>query len=172
MICGRPPTACVYQHSYAVQLVAHPGAQGLDHTTCGRSTAGGVLDDPEMVEAGGHAYVVNGCTYCHGEPGVEPATFSEGLNPPPDLRAMVTDIRPEELFWVIKNGVKMTAMPSFGADNPPMRDKNIWAIVAFLKKLSSVSDENFKAWSAAPPGKYQAPGCGPGLAPGCGPGRD
>jgi hypothetical protein len=45
---------------------------------------------------------------------------------------MVTDIRPEELFWVIKNGVKMTAMPSFGADNPPVRDKNIWAIVAFL----------------------------------------
>mgnify|MGYP001385543855 CR=1 FL=1 len=38
----------------------------------------GLLDDPEMVEAGGHAYVVNGCTYCHGEPGVEPATFSEG----------------------------------------------------------------------------------------------
>jgi hypothetical protein len=132
----------------------------------------GLLDDPAMVQAGGLAYSKNGCTYCHGEPGVEPATFSEGLNPPPDLRAVVTDIRPEELFWVIKNGIKMTAMPSFGADNPPMRDKNIWAIVAFLKKLSSVSDENFKAWSAAPPGKYQAPGCGPGLAPGCGPGRD
>jgi hypothetical protein len=26
-----------------------------------------------------------------------------------------------------------------------LRDKQIWAIVAFLKKLSSVSDENFKA---------------------------
>jgi hypothetical protein len=96
----------------------------------------GLLDDPAMVQAGGLAYSKNGCTYCHGEPGVEPATFSEGLNPPPDLRAVVTDIRPEELFWVIKNRIKMTAMPSFGADNPPMRDKNIWAIVAFLKKLS------------------------------------
>ncbi len=131
----------------------------------------GLLDDPAIVEAGGLAYVKEGCTYCHGEPGVEPATFSEGLNPPPDLRAVVTNIRPEELFWVIKYGIKMTAMPSFGADNPPVRDKNIWAIVAFLKKLSSVSDKNFKAWSTAPPGKYQAPGCGPGLAPGCGPGR-
>lgn len=131
----------------------------------------GLLDDPAMVQAGGLAYAVNGCAYCHGEPGMEPATFSEGLNPPPDLRAVVTNIRPEELFWVVKNGIKMTAMPSFGANNPPVSDKNIWAIVAFLKKLSSVSDEDFKAWSTAPPGKYQAPGCGPGLAPGCGPGR-
>ena len=131
----------------------------------------GLLDDPAMVQAGGLAYSKNGCTYRHGAPGVEPATFSEGLNPPPDLRAVVTDIRPEELFWVIKNGIKMTAMPSFGADNPPVRDKSIWAIVAFLKKLASVSDKNFKAWSTTPPGKYQAPGCGPGLAPGCGPGR-
>ncbi len=131
----------------------------------------GLFDDPAMVTAGGLAYTKAGCTYCHGEPGVEPATFSEGLNPPPDLRAVVTDLRPGEIFWVIKNGIKMSAMPSFGGNNPPMRDKNIWAIVAFLKKLSSVSDKNFKAWSTAPPGKYQAPGCGPGVAKGCGPGR-
>ena len=45
----------------------------------------------------------------------------------------------------------MTAMPSFGAVNPPVRDKNVKAIVAFLKKLlSSVSDKNFKAWAAPP----------------------
>jgi hypothetical protein len=131
----------------------------------------GSLDDPAMAQAGGRAYAANGCTYCHGEPGMEPATFSEGLNPAPDLEAVVKDRPPAELFWVIKNGIKMTAMPSFGADKPPVRDKDIWAIVAFLKKLSSVSDKNFKAWIAVPPGEYQAPGCGPGLAPGCGPGR-
>ena len=132
------------------------GAQGLDCTARGRSTAGaGLLDDPEMVEAGGRAYVVNGCTYCHGEPGVEQATFYEGLNPPPDLRAVVTNIRPEQPFWVIKNGIKMTAMPSFGADNPAVGDKNIWAIVGFLKNLSSVSDKNFKARSTAHPGNIR-----------------
>jgi hypothetical protein len=39
-----------------------------------------------MVQAGALAYAANGCTNCHGQPGVEPAKFSEGLNPPPDLR--------------------------------------------------------------------------------------
>jgi len=48
----------------------------------------------------------------------------------------------------------MTGMPSFGASKPPMPDQEIWTVVAFLKKLSSVSDVNFKAWGAdraAPP---------------------
>jgi hypothetical protein len=45
----------------------------------------------------------------------------------------------------------MTGMPSFGAEDPPVPDREIWNMVAFLKKLSSVSDEDFKAWSTAPP---------------------
>ncbi len=92
---------------------------------------------------------------------MESASFSEGLNPPPDLRKVITDRRPEELFWAIKNGIKMTAMPSFGTDKPPVHDKEIWSIVAFLTKLSNVSDKNF--WVL---------GCDHGPATGCGPGRE
>ena len=50
------------------------------------------------------------------------------------------------MFWVVKNGIKMTGMPSFGAIGVP--DAEIWSIVAFLKKLPTVSDADFKAWSA------------------------
>src|ERR1039457_7277863 len=78
----------------------------------------------------------------------EPAKFSEGLNPPPNLKKVVNDLQPEELFWIIKNGIKMTGMPSFGAEKPPLTNLAIWSIVAFLKKLPNVSDEDFKAWSA------------------------
>jgi hypothetical protein len=46
----------------------------------------GSLDDPAMAQARGLAYTDNGCTNCHGEPGVESASFAEGLDPPPDLR--------------------------------------------------------------------------------------
>jgi hypothetical protein len=46
----------------------------------------------------------------------------------------------------------MTGMPSFDAQDPPMPDQEIWTVVAFLKKLENVSDEDFKAWSTAPPG--------------------
>jgi Cytochrome C oxidase, cbb3-type, subunit III len=63
------------------------------------------LGDPAIVRAGARAYSQLGCTNCHGGPGVEPAKFSEGLNPPPNLKKVVTDLLPQELFWVIKNGI-------------------------------------------------------------------
>jgi mono/diheme cytochrome c family protein len=113
----------------------------------------GTLGDPATVRAGARAYFQLGCHNCHGGPGVEPDKFSDGLNPPPNLKKVVNELRPEELFWVIKNGIKMTAMPSFGAVNPPVPDQEIWAIVAFAKQMSSVSDADFKTWSADPSAK-------------------
>jgi hypothetical protein len=110
------------------------------------------LDDPVLVRAGASAYSQRGCTNCHGGPGVRPDEFSEGLNPPPNLKKVVNELRPQELFWVIKNGIKMTGMPSFSASG--VTDQEIWTIAAFLKKLESVSDEDFKALSAAPPGGH------------------
>lgn len=132
----------------------------------------GVLDDPATIQAGALAYSKHGCAECHGEPGVESASFSEGLNPPPDLRKVITDRRPEDLFWVIKNGIKMSAMPGFGMDKPPVLDQEIWSIVAFLTKLKSVSDKNFKAWTDTPLGSHWVSGCNRGPATGCGPGRE
>jgi len=32
---------------------------------------------------------------------------------PPDLKEVSAERKPGELFWVIKNGIKMTGMPSF-----------------------------------------------------------
>jgi mono/diheme cytochrome c family protein len=105
------------------------------------------LDDPAQVQAGAHAFAARGCVGCHGGPGAAWAKFSEGLNPdPPDLKEIVGDVTPAELFWVVKNGIKMTGMPSFGKIGAP--DTEIWSIVAFLKKLPTVSEADFKAWSA------------------------
>jgi mono/diheme cytochrome c family protein len=112
------------------------------------------LEDPALVRAGAQAYSRVGCVACHGGPGVKPARFSQGLNPPPNLKRVINDLLPQEVFWIIKNGIKMTGMPSFGVDDPPVPDQTIWSIVAFLKKLPNVSDEDFKAWSAAPPGGH------------------
>jgi hypothetical protein len=104
------------------------------------------LDDPANVQAGARAYAARGCTNCHGGPGVGWAKFSEGLNPgPPDLKDVVKDRRPPELFWVIKHGIKMTGMPSFAKAEVP--DREIWTIVAFLKKLPTVSEADYKTWT-------------------------
>jgi len=45
---------------------------------------------------------------------------------------------------VVKNGINMTGMPSFGATG--MEDPEIWSVVAFLKKLPDVKEEDFKKW--------------------------
>jgi len=105
------------------------------------------LDDPAIVQAGAHAYSERGCVNCHGGPGVKWAKFSEGLHPdPPDLKELANQRTPQQLFWVIKNGINMTGMPSFGVIEVP--DDEIWTIAAFVKKLPSVSDDDFKAWTA------------------------
>lgn len=107
------------------------------------------LSNPQVIQAGARAFVANGCTNCHGGPGVNWQKFSEGLNPdPPDLKEVVPQREPPQLFWVVKNGIRMTAMPSFGAIG--VGDSEIWSIVAFLRKLPSVSDADFKAWTANP----------------------
>lgn len=105
------------------------------------------LEVPTLIQAGARAFAERGCINCHGGPGVEWAKFSEGLRPdPPDLKDVVNDRQPQQLFWVIKNGINMTGMPSFGKIGT--EDKDIWSIVAFLKKLPSVSEADFKAWAA------------------------
>jgi mono/diheme cytochrome c family protein len=109
------------------------------------------LNDPALVQAGAKSFSQRGCVHCHGGPGVEWSKFSEGLNPgPPDLKDVVGDMLPQELFWVIKNGIKMTGMPSFGKIEVP--DPEIWSMVAFLKKLPAVSEADYKAWTTPAPG--------------------
>jgi hypothetical protein len=106
------------------------------------------FEDPATIRSGARAFRERGCTNCHGGPGVEWAKFSEGLRPdPPDLKELVNDVTPAQLFWVVKNGIHMTGMPSFGALEVP--DQEIWSIVAFVKKLPTVSDEDFKTWTTS-----------------------
>jgi mono/diheme cytochrome c family protein len=107
------------------------------------------INDPATTQAGAKAFAAHGCANCHGAPGVNWAKYSEGLHPdPPDLKEIVDHRSPSQLFWVVKNGVNMTGMPSFALAGA--KDEEIWSIVAFLKKLPSVSDTDYKAWTAAP----------------------
>jgi mono/diheme cytochrome c family protein len=107
------------------------------------------FNDPAAVQAGARAFSERGCVNCHGGPGVDYAKFAEGMRPePPDLKDIANDLSPQHLFWVIKNGINLTGMPSFGLAG--VADDEIWKIVAFVKKLPGVTEDDFKAWTAAP----------------------
>ena len=105
-------------------------------------------DNAAGLRAGARAYLDRGCVNCHGAPGAEWARFSEGLRPdPPDLKEVAKERSPAEIFWVVKNGINMTGMPSFG-DAP---DPELWSIAALVKKLPDLSDEDFKSLAPPPP---------------------
>lgn len=106
------------------------------------------FNDPATVQAGARQFAERGCVNCHGAPGVDWAKFAEGLRPePPDLKDIANDRTSAQLFWVIKNGINMTGMPSFGLAG--VKDEDIWQMAAFVKKLPTVSEADYKAWTSA-----------------------
>lgn len=102
------------------------------------------LNNNSMIIAGFKHYDEM-CVTCHGAPGEEMDELTKGFTPkPPKLFEHAKDLEPKEVFWVVKNGIKYTAMPAFG---PTHTDKEVWNIVAFLKnKLSDMSPEEYKQW--------------------------
>ena len=90
------------------------------------------LDDPRMVVTGG-AYYEIGCRPCHGSPELRQPRIAARMTPPPVyLPPRIAKWEAEELFYMIKHGIKFTGMPAWPA---PGRDDEVWAIVAFLKRL-------------------------------------
>lgn len=105
------------------------------------------LNDPRVVLKGAGQYAAM-CTSCHLAPDVKNTELRTGLYPqPPDLTKVRLD--PREAFWVIKHGIKMTAMPAWGATHD---DETIWSMVAFLQQLPDMTDAQYRDMLAkAPP---------------------
>lgn len=99
------------------------------------------LSDSLMIKEGFEHYNEM-CASCHGAPGQNQTELSKGLNPPaPYLVKSASNIDPRELYWVTKNGIKMTGMPAWGKTHS---DEKIWEIVAFMKKLPGMTAEEYE----------------------------
>jgi len=116
------------------------------------------LDDDALVLAGVNDFD-SMCTGCHGAPGRDPEAMGQGLNPPaPDLAEEATELTPGELFWVTKNGIKMTGMPAWGATHG---DESIWPVVAFMTKLPGLDEAAYQELLASAAGQgHHAPDAG------------
>lgn len=101
------------------------------------------LDSADLVHGLDHFHAM--CVDCHGAPGFERSEAGEGLNPPaPDLVEVIEEEEwsDAELFWIIKNGIRMTGMPAFG---PTHGDRDLWAIVAITSELPSLGEDEYRA---------------------------
>lgn len=105
------------------------------------------LNDPQLILTGAGQYAAM-CTCCHLKPGMKDSEIRPGLYPqPPDLTQIKVD--PRAAFWVIKHGIKMSAMPAWGGSHD---DATIWSMVAFLQQLPNMTPAQYKDIVAkAPP---------------------
>jgi cytochrome c553 len=90
------------------------------------------LDDEGLLLKGAGHYDV-GCYPCHGRPGTGvPAVMAAMTPTPPELTATLSRWTPEELFSIVKHGIKFTGMPAWPVQQ---RDDEVWAVVSFLRRM-------------------------------------
>lgn len=87
------------------------------------------------------------CVQCHGGPGIAPEPFALGMTPlPVNLVQTAREWSPAEIYWVVRNGIKMTGMPAweFRFD-----DSELWAVVAFMTCLPALAPADYRTLAAA-----------------------
>lgn len=74
------------------------------------------------------------CATCHGNDGRTPTDMGRGLYPrAPDLGSNeVQHWSDPEMFWIIRNGIRLTGMPGFGKQ---LTDQETWSLVRYLRTL-------------------------------------
>jgi mono/diheme cytochrome c family protein len=101
------------------------------------------------------------CVACHGAAAVAREQWVSGMEPsPPYLLDATSKWTPSELFWIVKNGIKMTGMPSW---RDSMSDAQIWEVVGFLEASRRLPPQVYDRWRAlrmcgAFSGPWPAPG--------------
>jgi cytochrome c553 len=99
------------------------------------------LDDRALVVRGAGHFEL-GCRPCHGAPGTGVPKIPAAMTPPPpDLSRRVGGYDAEELFYIVKHGVKFTGMPAWSA---LQREDEIWAVVAFLRRLPALDSSSYR----------------------------
>jgi mono/diheme cytochrome c family protein len=81
------------------------------------------------------------CAACHGASAVPREQWVSGIEPsPPYLLDAADKWKPRELFWIAKNGIKMTGMPSW---RNSLSDDQVWDVVAWLEASRTLPPETF-----------------------------
>jgi len=106
------------------------------------------LEAPDLanagrIAAGAHSYAAL-CAGCHLAPGVTHSQIRAGLYPHPPNLAQEDPSDARRAFWIVKHGIKMSAMPAWGKT---LDDRAIWDLVAFLRSMPQMSPVDYQVLS-------------------------
>lgn len=127
-------------YNVSAQVGHMPGVSWILHTTFRNSVALRAppeaetppLGDPDLIALGAGHYAT-ACAPCHAGPDTDQSATMRAMAPmPPTIIDAIEHWKPNELHWIVENGVKMSGMPAWPA---PDRGDEIWSVVAYLVAL-------------------------------------
>lgn len=141
LLSGLVPVTASGGHFALTEWVLQLGKRRSVAThTIGMVAPAGFVDRAAVLKGAGHYEL--GCAPCHGSPALAPPRVARAmLPPPPDLAQRVRLWEAEELFYIVKHGIKLTGMPAWPA---PGRDDEVWAMVAFLRTLPGTDAPTYR----------------------------
>jgi mono/diheme cytochrome c family protein len=101
------------------------------------------VEDPQRIALGAQRYAAL-CVGCHLAPGVTKSDIRQGLYPHPPNLAQEELQQAQRAFWIVKHGIKMSAMPAWGKT---LDDQTIWDVVAFVRKMPDMTPETYEQLS-------------------------
>lgn len=116
-----------------------------------RNTPNPIPLSPDLIKEG-LAHFADHCAICHANDGSGQTPIGKNVYPKaPDLRLADTQSMSDgELFWVIHNGIRFTAMPAWG-EGDPAQDRDSWKLVHFIRHLPQLMPEELDQMKALNP---------------------
>jgi mono/diheme cytochrome c family protein len=141
LLSGSVSTAATKQHFLITHRLLDIGLRFSVRRAASEEPAP-LLDDPALVERGLACYRRH-CEQCHGGPGRAPGAAARGMLPiPSNLVQAGRDWPAQWLHYVTRKGVRMTGMPAW---EYRISDHDLWATVAFLKTLPTLTARDYAA---------------------------
>jgi len=135
---------------FTLSALSEPGrtetfvATRAKHFLVRRSSREGIPPTPAAQEASakeGERLFGTECGACHGNSGHNPTDAGRWMYPrAADLTSRDSQsYSDQELFWIIKNGIRLSGMPAFGKVES---DDHIWDLVLYVRALPKVQAQS------------------------------
>lgn len=131
------------QQPSALETMVATGARSMAIPRAAKEMKNPVQSSPEVL-AEARRHFADHCASCHGNDGSGDTDIGRNLYPKaPDMRLPATQDKTDgEIYFVIRNGIRLSGMPAWGQDSD--NDKESWALVHFIRHLPKLTSDELQ----------------------------
>ena len=133
----------------AVETILARQMRSLAVPSSAKSARNPIPLTPEVLTEA-RAHFADHCATCHANDGSGNTDIGKNLYPKaPDMRlAHTQDLTDGEIYYIIHNGVRLTGMPAWGADDS---DEDSWKLVHFIRDLPALTPDEIREMESLNP---------------------